>query len=105
MSTHISDEEITHRMGYHRATFPRGFNPAHDKLADWYMTPDETGAPATAPMHARARALYIALGKEIRAMCPSEEQRYLALSMTALQESLMWLNAGIAMRAPLVDES
>jgi hypothetical protein len=105
MSTHISDEEIERRMGYHRATFPRGFNTADDKLADWLDAPTVDGVIATAPRHFQARQLYMALAREVRSLVPAEEARYLALALTALEESLHWANAGIAMRAPLVDES
>lgn len=101
---HITDGEITHRFGYHRATFPKGINLASDKLLDWKDVPTEDGKPATAPQHAAARQLFIETAKAVRDMIPADQGRYASLAMTHLEEAMHWTNAGIAMTSPLVDE-
>lgn len=101
----ITDAEIEHRMGYHRATFPAGMNLEKDRLLDWADVPTKDGKTATAPQHARVRQACIALAKELRDIVPPDQGRYLALSLTALEETMHWANAGVAMGSPLVDES
>lgn len=100
----VTDAEIEHRFGYHRATFPAGFNPSHDKLLDWADVPTKEGPPATAPQHAQARVAFIEMAQKVRDMVPSDQGRYAALALTALEEAMHWTNAGIAMASPLVDE-
>lgn len=99
----LTDTEIENRMGYHRATFPQGYDPETDLLADLagYLTAE--GVRATAPDHATLRRAYIELAKKMRDITavPSREQ---SLALTALQESLMWANAAVAMRSPLIEE-
>ena len=97
-------DEIENRMGYHRATFPAGYDPANAEsfLIDHLWEEDEDGQVATAPMHAALRQAYIALAQVMVDITP--EGREQALAMTSLQESLMWANAAVAMRAPLIKE-
>ena len=56
---------------------------------------------ATGPIHATIRKDYLALADKVQAMLP--EGREASLAMTALQESMMWANAAVAMQAPLVE--
>jgi hypothetical protein len=99
----LTNEEIKNRLGYHRATFPVGYDPDGERpLATFLGDLDSAGRVATAPVHAHLRRLYVALSMEVLdAIEPSREQ---SLALTALQESLMWANAAVAMQAPLVSE-
>lgn len=102
----LTDAEIENRMGYHRATFPADYDPADaegDPLANHVGGRDKDGNRATAPDHAMLRQAYILLAHTMRDITggPSREQ---ALAMQALQESLMWANAAVAMRSPLIKE-
>jgi hypothetical protein len=99
----LSNEEIRRRMGYHRATFPSGYDPDGDKpLADFVLELTEDNELATAPVHARLRRIYIETAQRVSDITP--HGREYALAMTTLQESLMWANAAVAMEAPLVSE-
>lgn len=101
---HVSRADLEHRFGYHRATFPRGYDPEFSApLRSFYGAPDEDGNVATAPLHAEVRALFIEIAEKLVDITgpPSREQ---ALMLTALQEAAMWANADIAMSAPLVKE-
>ena len=107
MSTqpHITREDIEHRFGYHRATFPAGFEHRSDKtttLADWYGAEDTDGNVATAPQHAAIRKEFIEVANKLVHLVPAGREQELML--TALQEAAMWANAGIAMQSPLVRE-
>lgn len=99
----VSNDEIKHRMGYHRATFPESYDPAGSvPLADYVGYRDANRQLASAPLHAHLRKLYIELAKEVRDI--TSESREQSLALTALQESLMWANADVAMHAPLIEE-
>jgi len=99
----ITESEIKHRLGYHRATFPKDYDFASGSpLSEHYGEPDENGRTATAPAHAVLREAYIHLANLVVKVAPGGREQSLAL--TALQESLMWANAGVAMRAPLIEE-
>lgn len=100
----ITDEEIEHRFGYHRATFPKGYDPTNgdQRLVDFYGVKDAEGNVATAAIHAVVREVYTNAAKAITHAVPAG--RELALALTALQESAMWANAGVAMQSPLIRE-
>lgn len=99
----ISNEEIRHRMGYHRATFPPEYDPKGDiPLAGFAGDSDENGELATGPIHSRLRQLYIELADELILLVPQGREQ--SLAMTELQASLMWANAGVAMLAKLIEE-
>ena len=102
---HVTDADIEHRFGYHRATFPKGINLKGDKLLDWKDVPTEDGKVATAPKHAEVRQLFIETAKKVRDIIPADQGRYAALALTQLEEAMHWTNAGVAMTSPLVDES
>lgn len=85
MSTHNDPMELSvrqevaawaDRMGYHKAT------------------------EVTVPIHRDLRAMFIEVAEQIVLKVPAGRER--ALSLTALQESLMWANASVAINlAPL----
>jgi len=100
----ITEQEIEHRFGYHRATFPQGYDPINndDRLSEHFGERDADGNIATAAVHAVVREVYINTAKALsRIVPPGREQ---ALMLTALQESAMWANAGVAMQSPLIRE-
>jgi hypothetical protein len=66
----ISTKEINRRLGYHPAT------------------------PTTAPIFEANRTKAITFAKHIVKTVP--EGREQSLALTALQECLMWMNAGVA---------
>lgn len=73
------DPEIVNRLGFHART------------------------EVTGPLHSEARKHFIWLSSWVKANVPASREQSLAL--TALQEALMWANAGIAIQlSPLVDE-
>lgn len=76
--TGITIEEVQHRFGYHRA----------DQQA--------------AEQHAAIREAYILLGSVVAQAVPAGREQ--ALAMTALQESMMWANAGVAMLSPVAPD-
>lgn len=81
MSSRITEQDIKHRFGFHKATIE--------------------GPEATGPQHAELRQLYIEFAKEVVARTdPGREQ---SLALTALQEASMWTHAAVAMNAPLVE--
>lgn len=100
----LTNDEIKNRLGYHKATFPKGFNPAHDQLATWSDVSAEDGTRATAPIHAAVRKLFIDTAIALRDLVPVEQGRYLALAMTSLEEAMHWSNAAVAMTSPLIEE-
>lgn len=106
MSTHptVTPDDIEHRFGYHRATFPVGYDPeeSEDQLASLMGDADKDGNDATAPKHAFVRLQFITLARRLVNIVPPGREQ--ALMLTALQEASMWANAGIAMEAPLVRE-
>jgi len=75
----LGQEEIGRRLGYH---------PATDK---------------TRSTHEDLREIYISLATrlDITLEHVGADARNVALAHTALQESLMWANAAVAMTAPL----
>ena len=88
------------RFGYHKATFPAGQEHlTNSHLVGLAGARDADGELATAPVHALLREAYIGLGRVMMNNVPEGRERSLAL--TALQESLMWANAGVAMLAPV----
>jgi hypothetical protein len=101
---HIAPEDIEHRFGYHRATFPVGYDPKTNtpSLATLIGRHDADGNEATAPMHAYVRQQFIRLANQLLTVVPHGREQELML--TALQEASQWANAGIAMQAPLVKE-
>ncbi|HEY5787693.1 MAG TPA: hypothetical protein VIT65_23255 [Microlunatus sp.] len=106
MSTHphITHDDIEHRFGYHRATFPVGYDPrtTTTRLTRFSGDLDEDGNVATAPRHAFVRQTFIAAADALIEIVP--EGREQALMLTALQEAAMWANAGVAMQSPLIRE-
>lgn len=74
----ITEPMIEHRFGYHRA------------------------GPGAANRHADIREVYILAGKALVQLVP--QGRELALALTALQESMMWANAGVAMLSPIAPD-
>lgn len=102
MSNHISPDEIEHRFGYHRATFPKDYDPSEGTLIDHMHELDADGNVATAPQHALVRKTFISAATLLVGMVPAGREQ--ALMLTALQEAAMWANAGVAMQSPLVKE-
>ena len=98
----VTDEEIEHRFGYHRATFPQGYDPEKDKLADLAGYKDSEGNIATAAEHAVVREIYMNAAKALVRIVPAGREQ--ALMLTDLQNSAMWANAGVAMQAKLIRE-
>ena len=100
----VTPEEIEHRFGYHRATFPADWDGDDDPqpLRTWIGTLDKDGNRATAPSHALVRHQFQQLARKMLVVVP--EGREQALMLTALQEAAMWASAGIAMEAPLIRE-
>lgn len=99
----ITEAEIRNRMGFHRGTFPEGFDMADiGRLSEFAGQRTEDGSVATAPLHAIMRKAYIALADFVVANTPGGREQSLAI--TALEESLMRTNQAIALTAPLVDE-
>lgn len=69
-------ETWANRLGYHKAT------------------------EVTVPLHRELRFAFIGLAHEVILKVPAGRER--ALALTALQESLMWANAGVAINlAPI----
>ena len=102
---HVSRQDIEHRFGYHRATFPVDYdiqNPERP-LAEYLGAPDAAGNMASAPRHAQVRAVMIEAAEKLVAITGgvSREQ---SLMLTAMQEASMWANAAVAMESPLVPE-
>lgn len=74
-----TDPDIKNRLGFHART------------------------EVTGPKHAEVRKHFIWLGSWVKANVPAGREQ--ALALTALQESAMWANAGIAINlSPLVEE-
>lgn len=102
----LTNDQIENRFGYHRATFPMSYDPADsedDLLTNHVGELTKDGARNTAADHALIRQAYIELAKAVRDITggPSREQ---SLAITSLQESMMWANAAVAMRSPLIRE-
>lgn len=72
---YTSDIDLKNRMGFHPAT-------------------DETK-----PIFEANRTMFISLACELNAVIP--EGREKSLMFTALQEALMWANAGVACASPM----
>lgn len=96
--------DIEHRFGYHRATFPVGYDPKTNTppLASMLFEVTEDGATATAPTHAAIRQEFIRFAEILMHVVPAGREQ--ALVLTKLQEASMWANAAVAMQSPLVRE-
>ena len=102
---HITREDIEHRFGYHRATFPTDYARAQEEGVPLHVLRgqlDADGNEATAPLHAHVRQIFMATATNLVAATPPGREQ--ALMLTALQEASMWANAAVAMQSPLVRE-
>ena len=103
----LTESEIEHRFGYHRATFPQGYQPqlsSVDPLTHHVGEPDETGRRNTAADHALIRRAFIETAKVVLNITGPQPSREQSLAITSLQEAMMWANAAVAMRSPLIRE-
>lgn len=79
----LSDEDIEHRFGFHKATIE--------------------GPEATAHEHAYLRRQFVMFAEMLAARIPASREA--TLMFTALEEASMWSHKAIAMKDPLVVET
>lgn len=91
MAMRITQDEIDHRFGFHKATNVEDF-------------PYGSGHQATLPRHRETRLLFREFVSDLLKITGQDQGREVATMLTKLQEASMWAHCAIAMDAPLVEE-